>query len=303
MEAAEGIVTFCSAMTIFVVAPVLIRAVLPTEPMPDSPLRRRLEAFCRRHKLRYRNILVWHTHSHVGNAAVMGLIPQVRYILLSDLLLETMSEQQIEAVFAHEVGHVVHRHMLWYLAFFKVLALTLGAIAIVAEAGQQSLKLPAWLPVELLFTAAGTAGFLLAFGFVSRRMERQADVFAAREIEALHAGPGLAGAGTFVGMRGAQVFNSALKRVAEVNNMPIAMEGRFAGPFRKRMGYVLGSIAFLAGNWMHGSIATRMRYLHGLSEDPSLTRQFDRFMAGLYAVILMALTLSAGTWLTQVVLR
>ena len=42
-------------------------------------------------------------------------LPHVRYILLSDLLLERMDDEQIEAVFAHEVGHVVHRHMAWYV--------------------------------------------------------------------------------------------------------------------------------------------------------------------------------------------
>ena len=68
--------------------------------------------------MRYRDILVWHTHYNMGNAAVMGVVPQMRYVLLSDLLLERMDDEQIEAVFAHEIGHVVHRHMVWYVIFF-----------------------------------------------------------------------------------------------------------------------------------------------------------------------------------------
>ena len=75
-------------------------------------------ALCRRVGMRYRDILLWRTQNNMGNAAVMGLVPQVRYILLSDLLLETMTESQIEAVFAHELGHIVHRHMAWYIVFF-----------------------------------------------------------------------------------------------------------------------------------------------------------------------------------------
>ena len=68
--------------------------------------------------MRYRDILVWRTHSNMGNAAVMGILPHMRYVLLSDLLLETMTDEQIEAVFAHEMGHVVHRHMAWFVLFF-----------------------------------------------------------------------------------------------------------------------------------------------------------------------------------------
>ena len=58
--------------------------------------------------------------NNMGNAAVMGLFPQVRYILLSDLLLETMTDEQVEAVFAHEVGHIVHRHMAWYVVLIVI---------------------------------------------------------------------------------------------------------------------------------------------------------------------------------------
>ena len=60
----------------------------PTQPLPANwPLRRRMEALCRRAELKYRDILLWRTNSSMGNAMVMGLFPRVRYIFLSDLLL------------------------------------------------------------------------------------------------------------------------------------------------------------------------------------------------------------------------
>ena len=34
-----------------------------------------------------------------------------------------MTDEQIEAVFAHEVGHIVHRHMMWYLVLIVLLML------------------------------------------------------------------------------------------------------------------------------------------------------------------------------------
>ena len=101
---------------VLLMTPALLVFVLPTQRMPDSPLRRRLEELCQQHGLRVNNVLLWRTHSSVGNAAVMGVIPGVRYLLVTDLLLEAMPEDQVVAVFAHEIGHVVHRHLLWMAA-------------------------------------------------------------------------------------------------------------------------------------------------------------------------------------------
>src|SRR5829696_9781819 len=116
-----------STALVFLLAPELLRRVLQTQSLPDSPLRRRLERLCERVGMRYRDILLWRTQNNMGNAAVMGILPPVRYILLSDLLLERMDDEQIEAVFAHEVGHVVHRHMSWYVIFF--LTVVFGSFA------------------------------------------------------------------------------------------------------------------------------------------------------------------------------
>jgi STE24 endopeptidase len=277
-ETLEGGVTLASALIVFVLAPVIIRRVLNTQPLPASPLRDRLEAFCRDHELKYRDILLWKTDHNLGNAAVMGIIPQVRYILMSDLLLETMSVEQIEAVFAHEVGHIVHRHMIWYLVFFKGLMLALALVALLAESYMRFVHIPGWIPMDLVMTLLGAGGFLLAFGFVSRRFERQADVFAARQLERR----ALAITGTLdinhVGPHGARVFASALHKVAIINGLPVSGK--------------------LWRNWCHGSIATRMDYLHQISNDPDQTRRFDRFMSGLYAFLIAALLLSGGIWLT-----
>ncbi len=263
---ADAIISLGSALLVLVFAPEILRRVLHTQPLPPSPLRDRLEALCRRSNLRYREILLWQTENNMGNAAVMGLLPRVRYILLSDLLLESMRDDQIEAVFAHEVGHVVHRHMGWYIVFFVILMLAgWGASAtFVNHFGW--VQFPAWLPPELLVMMISVGAFLLSFGFLSRKFERQADVFAARTIERAVAG------GDGVGAHGAAVFASALHRVAVINNIPVA-----------------------ARSWCHGSIAKRMKYLHDLAGDPSHTTRFDRFMGKLYAAMLLALVM-CGAW-------
>ncbi|GIW74946.1 MAG: hypothetical protein KatS3mg104_0009 [Phycisphaerae bacterium] len=95
----EVVATLTAAGMVFLIGPEILRRVLPVTRLPDSPLRDRLQAMCERLGLRYRDILIWKTHFSFGNAAVMGLIPRFRYILLSDLLIETMDQRQIEAVF------------------------------------------------------------------------------------------------------------------------------------------------------------------------------------------------------------
>ena len=62
------------------------------------PFRRRLFEIARRHGVRFRDVLLWKTQNQMGNAAVMGFVPRFRYVLLSDLLLETMHDEQIEAI-------------------------------------------------------------------------------------------------------------------------------------------------------------------------------------------------------------
>ncbi len=175
----EMIVWVASAGVVFLVAPEVLRRVLRTQPLHEGPLRRRLEALCRRSGVRYREILFWDTDQNMGNAAVMGIVPPMRYILLSDVLIETMTDDQIEAVFAHEVGHVVHRHMAWFVVFFAVLFSGMWGVERAVEATR-------WFGANTMVIGSlvlSPAAFCLGFGLLSRRFERQADVYAARTLQ------------------------------------------------------------------------------------------------------------------------
>jgi STE24 endopeptidase len=307
------------SILVFAAAPELLRRVIPTTPLPANwPLRKRLEAMCARAGLRYRDILLWRTNSSMGNAMVMGLFPRVRYIFLSDLLLETMKDEEIEAVFAHEVGHIVHRHMWWYLVFIVILMLfSMGPLSLAINhipglaiytnmPESRQMELAAYQ--EQIAAAAGFAMFIVLFGLLSRRFERQADVYAARTMQAHveRAGivirqvtpeavvaeggaavatatmvvetppvvamtPVVAGP-SYVGEYGARVVAGALQRVARINNIPIA-----------------------AGEWLHGSIGGRMRYLVELSADAGGTARFDAYMTRVY-LLLVAVTVGLGVW-------
>jgi STE24 endopeptidase len=255
---AELVIQLVSIGLVVLFAPEVLRRVLQTQPLAPSPLRYRLEELCRRTGLKYRDILLWRTDHNMGNAAVMGVVPQMRYILLSDVLLETMTDYQIEAVFAHEIGHVKHWHMGWYSVLIATLVLLcFGPGQVIEDRLHQSIR-SEWLVGTGYFAAIG--GFFLVFGYLSRWFERQADVFAARTIERPD------GSSPHVGPVGAAAFTSALHRVAVVNNIPLA-----------------------AKNFTHGSIAERMQYLNTLSSDPTRTLQFDRRMAVMFAALLVTL--------------
>ena len=47
----------------------------------------------------------------MANAMVSGLFRKSRYVFFTDKLLEKMKEEEILAVFAHEVAHIRHRHL------------------------------------------------------------------------------------------------------------------------------------------------------------------------------------------------
>jgi len=304
----EAMITLPSFLIFLVFSPEVLRRALHTESMPDCPLRRKLKKIARQHRVGFRDVLLWKTESQMGNAAVMGFVPRFRYVLLSDLLLETMPDEQIEAIFAHELGHVVHRHLYWLVAAMAAMFLAAAGPGQMIADALQPLESYAWLGDSLqtaLMLGAAIGLFALVFGFVSRKFERQADVFAARTIQTsidasaepargnpdvVQAGlantavlgePAIALAppGSHVGRQGAAIFCSALERVAVVNNIPIA-----------------------ARSWCHGSIAKRMRFLEYLARDARRTTQFDRFMSRFFVVLIVGLCVFAG-WSALVVER
>jgi hypothetical protein len=81
-----------------------------------------------------------------------------------------------------------------------------------------------------------------------------------------------ADAATYVGEYGAMVVAGALNRVARINNIPVA-----------------------AGEWLHGSIAGRMRYLQELSGEAGRTAKFDSYMRRVYWG-LVGVAVVLGVW-------
>jgi STE24 endopeptidase len=260
-------VYLAAGATVFVLSPLLLVHILPTRPLPPGPLRDSLELLARRAGTRFSNILIWDTQSAAANALVTGVLPRFRYILLSDFLLETMPDRQIQSVFAHELGHLVHRHILWYALFLISISLALSAATIPLQMLEQQLKVS--LAADLTSSVASLAIMLLLFGVISRRFERQADLFSARALPAdtdpIPAPPS---------STGAALFADALTRVAYLNNIPLH-----------------------ARNWTHGSIAHRIHALFDLAQYPHRLLAFNRLMLAIRALILTLGAASVATLL------
>jgi STE24 endopeptidase len=155
------------------------------EPLDHPTLGDRLRALADRAGARIVGVYRWELGAKTSkaNAALAG-IGGTRRILLADTMLAEYSEDEIEVVLAHELGHHVHRDIwsgialetILTLAGFYLAHVVLGRLGTpFGLAGQAD---PAGLPLLLL--AAGAVSILLlplALA-VSRRHERRADRFA-----------------------------------------------------------------------------------------------------------------------------
>lgn len=274
------------AGAIFVVSPVMLRYIWRTQRLADSPLRDRLEETCRRLGLRYRDILVWKSHGSMVNAAVMGLLPPLRYILLSDGLLDHLSGEQVEAVFGHEAGHVRERHITYYMIFAIA---SMVAVSLAGDGLGRGFELSPET-VQILVAAMVAFLWIVVFGWISRRFERQADLHGVRCLDGSiaacdlpcwrHNMTGADKGGERLCTTGAQVFASALEAVAALNG-----------------------ISKYARSWRHSSIASRQDFVRQAAMYPQTLERFERMIrrikTGLLAVTLLLSVLAAWTYWPQ----
>lgn len=288
-----SLLTFAGGLGVFLTAPLMIRYVWDTVALPEGPLRQRLLDLCDRYGVRIRQLLLWRTHGGMINGAVMGLLGRLRYILLTDGLIERMDDRHVEAVMAHELGHIVRHHMPWMAltAVASIAAIALGVEAVIGAVTQ--------LIDPDLLTRSGTATtgiqtagtivmiglWALAFGWISRRFERQADVFAVQHMarkQAEAAGETDPRAAPIT-PEAVHTVSEALRQVATLNNQPLARR-----------------------SWRHGSIAWRIEHLQSLTGRRidrcriDRTVRLIRFAAlGLIAAVVAIETLTAYPFSTM----
>src|SRR2546421_6832698 len=168
-------------------APVLILPLFyKFTPLPEGELTQRLLALVERAHTRVSGVFTMHLSSKTtaANAALMGL-GNTRRIVLGDTMLDRYTNDEIEVVLAHELGHHVHRDI-WKLIFSQA-ALTLGGLYLlnlalhwVVETQQYYLSLSdvATMPTIFLLTAVFGLIVLPISNGLSRAIEYQADEYA-----------------------------------------------------------------------------------------------------------------------------
>ena len=186
--------------------------------------------------------------------------------MITPALLETLPEDELEAVLAHEAGHVRHGHLPLYLAFlggYMVLALALAGLLWklmiswtaaadwVAGLDQDGLSLDT-VVIMLPMLVWLVVYFRFVFGFFMRNFERQADLFAAALV-------------------GAEPLIRAFNRIAAVSGMNPKTP-----------------------SWHHFSIYRRVRTLSRFSVDPELIKRHAAMLkrsmiayAGLIALVVI----------------
>lgn len=109
--------------------PPLVRQLWDCTPLPAGPLRTRMEQFCQEQGFSA-EILLWPLfEGQVLTAGVMGIIPRLRYLLVTPALLNALTWDELKAVLAHEIGHVKKKHLLLYVFLFLGFSLFAGAVA------------------------------------------------------------------------------------------------------------------------------------------------------------------------------
>ena len=186
-------------LLLMLIAPILIMPLFNQfTPLSDSTLRERLFALAKRTGFPTRSIDVMDgsKRSRHSNAFFTGF-GRFRKIVLFDTLVAQLTEPELEAVLAHEIGHYKKRHIAKLIAV-SVLGLFL-AFASIGWLARQTWFYQAFgfqpqnnfasasiVPAMLLFALlAGTISFWITplINLWSRRFEYQADAFA-REVMA-----------------------------------------------------------------------------------------------------------------------
>ena len=231
-----------------IIGPALIQKFWRCKPLEGGYYRNRIEHLCRRAELAYADILYWPIFGgKMITAGVMGLVKKFRYILVTDSLLRLLEPEEIDAVIAHEIGHIKKKHLLFYLAFFvgyMLLSYVAFDVIIFAIIYAEPLY---WLTgktgisqtaiISGLSSAVIICVFLIyfrfIFGFFMRNFERQADCY------------------VYALFDSAKPLISTLEKIA-------ATSGHSADK----------------PNWHHFSIRQRVDYLKKCETDPSwITRQ------------------------------
>ena len=199
-------------------------------------------------------------------AGVMGLLCRFRYILVTDSLLQLLSKEELNAVMAHEMGHIRYRHLLFYVFFLLgYMALSFGFFDVIFYAiatqpqlfgllrSQQEFQIGIFYTLLTLpIILSVIIYFRYIMGYFMRHFERQADGYSVRLMDR------------------AEPTIMSLEKIASAS-----------GQSRHHP------------SWHHFSIADRVDFLWKSRQDPELIKRHSRHLAFLLTIFFV-LVISLG---------
>jgi STE24 endopeptidase len=183
---AWGLITAFSIFINYFYSELIVPIFNKQTPLIESPLRKKIEAFAEKTGFRVKNIYLidGSRRSTKANAYFSGFGSRKR-IVLFDTLVKEMSDEEIVAVLAHEIGHYKNKHVLRNLLLSVILTgLTLFLFSLVVDSPLLSKAMGAETPsfhlglivFGILYSPLSLL-IGLATNFISRRNEFEADRF------------------------------------------------------------------------------------------------------------------------------
>jgi STE24 endopeptidase len=181
-----GIFMFFVSVILGRLAPVLIMPIFyKFKPIENDSLKQRILNLCEKTGVMIRGIYEFDMSKNTkkANAAFTGLGKSKR-IIIGDTLLEKFSEDEIEVVFAHEVGHYKKKHI--YKLMLSSTLLTFIGLYITSLLYGNTLSYFHFISIDDIAALPLLALFLSLYGLIttplsnlqSRKYEWQADTFA-----------------------------------------------------------------------------------------------------------------------------
>ncbi|MBT9437924.1 MAG: M48 family metalloprotease [Desulfobacterales bacterium] len=254
--------------TVVIIGPAMIQKFWRCKPLESGYVRSRIEKLCRRAGLEYSNILYWPIFGgRMITAGIMGLIKKFRYILITEALVRHLEPEEMDAVIAHEIGHIKRKHLHFYLVFFigyiflsytifdlliYFIIYTDPAYRLISSAGINHDTIISAV-FSLIIIIIFFIYFRYIFGYFMRNFERQADTY------------------VYALFPSAKPLISTFKKIAATTGQP---------PDRP--------------NWHHFSIKERIEYLNLCEQDKTYITRQDRKIKKSIAVYLAAIVIIGG---------
>lgn len=176
---------------VLLLLPPLVQKLWRCRPLPAGELREHLDQFCRSQNFSAKYFVWPLMEGRAMTAGVMGLVPGMRYILLTPAIIDAMDRQELDAIMAHEIAHAKKNHILLYFCLILGFSLVAGFLAepflyfVLGFDVLINLMVGQTTSPETIVSIVGGVPLLVFvviyfrffFGFFMRNFERQADLY------------------------------------------------------------------------------------------------------------------------------